>query len=312
MIKIIIIINIILIILLYYLYNIYKKKNLIENNRIKFYLGELSKNNKYILNDDKLNIDILKKDKDKNSFNVYHSPLINLLEKNNYTNKSFYFNPGDIEKKVNIASFIKNRITNDGVILRCLDYERHWNNYYNKPIDINYNDKIPKIIWRGVTTGNENRIGNRFTLVKKWFNKDPYIDIGFSNIVQDKDNYKKYLKNEIKIEEFLKYKYILSVEGNDKDSGLNWKLNSNSLVFMVKPNVSSWLMETKLIPNKHYIMLNEDFSDLKEKLIWCNNNQDKCIEIIKNANKFMDQFRDNDYENNIEKKVLKEYFKRVK
>ena len=34
--------------------------------------------------------------------------------------------------------------------------------------------------------------------------------------------------------EFLKYKYILSVEGNDKDSGINWNLNSNSVVLMFR------------------------------------------------------------------------------
>ena len=32
------------------------------------------------------------------------------------------------------------------------------------------------------------------------------------------------------LEELLAYKYILSVEGNDKDSGINWKLDSKSLV----------------------------------------------------------------------------------
>ena len=135
--------------------------------------------------------------------------------------------------------------------------------------------------------------------------------MGFSLIHRDwlKPKYQKYVKGNCDVNHFLKFKYILSIEGNDKDSGLNWKLNSNSLVFMAKPRVTTWLMETTLIPNKHYILLNDDFSDLQEKLEWCNNNQDKCIEIIKNANEFMKQFSDKKMEENLEIEVLNTYFR---
>ena len=77
---------------------------------------------------------------------------------------------------------------------------------------------------------------------------------------------------------------------------------------MAKPRVTSWLMETTLIPNKHYVLLKDDFSDLYEKLEWCNNNQDKCIEIIKNANAFMQQFANNSLEEKLEMDVLNKYF----
>ena len=55
-------------------------------------------------------------------------------------------------------------------------------------------------------------------------------------------------------------------------------------------------------------MLKDDFSDLHEKLEWCNNNQDKCIEIIKNANDFMQQFANNALEEKLEMDVLNKYF----
>ena len=48
------------------------------------------------------------------------------------------------------------------------------------------------------------------------------------------------------VEEILKYKYIISAPGNDKDSGLQWKLASNSIVLMPKPLTESWFMESKL------------------------------------------------------------------
>lgn len=67
-------------------------------------------------------------------------------------------------------------------------------------------------------------------------------------------------------------------------------------------------METTLIPNFHYVLLQDDFSDLLEKVEWCNNNQDKCKEIVKNANSFMKQFSNNLYEEELEKSVLNQYF----
>ena len=77
---------------------------------------------------------------------------------------------------------------------------------------------------------------------------------------------------------------------------------------MAKPTKVSWLMEDKLIPNHHYILLKDDFSDLYNKYIWCEKNQSKCKEIINNANKYMSMFSNNHNENLIEKKVLDEYF----
>jgi len=109
----------------------------------------------------------------------------------------------------------------------------------------------------------------------------------------------------------LNYKYLLSVEGNDKDSGLQWKLNSNSLVMMARPICTSWLMESTLIPDYHYILLKDDFSDLVEKIIWCNAHPNECKEIINHANQFMMQFANEKIEQFIENEVIKEYFKRV-
>ena len=203
--------------------------------------------------------------------------------------------------------------TKDGVILRSLNFNRHWANYYRKFNELPFEEKKNKLIWRGATTGQNNYTANRFDLVKKWFNVNEDIDIGFNLFVQDKEkNYLKFFKKTMKIEEMLNFKYILSVQGNDKDSGLQWKLNSNSVVLMAKPTICSWLMETTLIPNYHYILLKNDFSDLEEKLNWCKQNQTKCLKIIKNANKFMDQFKDNELEEELERDVLHNYLEIVK
>ena len=81
---------------------------------------------------------------------------------------------------------------------------------------------------------------------------------------------------------------------------------------MTKPKTSSWLIETKLVPNVHYILIKDDFSDLEQKVHWCNKNPQKCKEIIKNANNFMKQFKNDEFEKNLEAKVMKYYFDNCK
>jgi hypothetical protein len=276
-------------------------------DRIKFYLGENLVNGNFKLDDDKFqNINDLQNNES------YNMSLKNLLIKSHNEKQSFKFLSGDISGKTHNLTLCKNRATDciDGVILRCLNFNRHWDHYYNKPQDIPFKEKKNIIFWRGTTTGQiDRKTGNRFDLITKWFNKNKNIDIGFSSTCQNKDAYKKYVKGSCDIPTFLTHKYILSIEGNDKDSGLQWKLNSNSVVLMTKPRITSWLMETTLQPNYHYVLLKDDFSDLEEKLNWCNNNQQKCVDIVKNANKFMSQFSNNDNELKLEIDVINNYFK---
>lgn len=307
-----------------------------DKKRINFYLGDLDNNIKF--NDIYENVENIEYSSLKRTNLFKFSSIedlkikINNMECNNhkifylkslykilikykiYEKYKFFIKTGDIDiigNNINIPCFTKaitnERNLNNSVILRCLNFERHWGNYYKKPKDIKFNKKKDKVIWRGTTTGSEDRDGNRFILVKKWFNKNKNINVGFSFICEEKDSYKKYVKDNKKITDLLKYKYIISVEGNDKDSGLNWKLNSNSLVLMPRPRVSSWLMETTLIPNYHYVLLKDDFSDLKIKYKWCKKNQKKCKEIIKNANNYMKQFKNEEHEEFLEKYVIKKY-----
>ena len=246
-------------------------------------------------------------------FQDYALPLKNLLTIYKLKNYKFLCDFCDIFYNIDNYAFVKNRFGehNKSIILRSLNKKRHWHNYYNRPNDIDFDKKLSKIFWRGTTTGSEKNPANRFSLVTKYFSKYDDIDVGFSFTCQGNDRYSKYTKGKDDINSFLKNKYILSLEGNDKDSGLNWKLNSNSLVFMPKPRSFSWLMEDRLIPDYHYILIKDDFSDLIEKLEWCNNNEEKCKTIIKNANVYMGQFANETTESLIEQRVIELYFQKV-
>jgi hypothetical protein len=273
-------------------------------NRVNFYLGNDFAQENFTIDTPLHNIINI------GNNSAYDEPFKKLLIETGNQDKEFDYCEGDVQHETNKITFCKNRCdgNKNGVILRCLDFSRHWDCYYNKPKDIQFNKKINKIFWRGATTNQPSKPANRFDLVEKWFNKNQNIDVGFSVICQGKENYSIYVKGQCGIDDFLKHKYIISVEGNDKDSGLQWKLNSNSVVLMPKPRVTSWLMETTLIPDYHYVLLKDDFSDLEEKLNWCNNNQTKCIEIIKNAQRFMGFFSNGNKERELEKEVINKYF----
>ena len=60
-------------------------------------------------------------------------------------------------------------------------------------------------------------------------------------------------------------------------------------------------MESLLVPDYHYVLLEDDFSNLEEKYNWCEENQDKCEEIVRNSTRFMQQFKNP----NLEKKLRK-------
>ena len=276
-----------------------------SETRKNFYLGEAFVNNDFNLNCYINNINEL------NEKNTSSSQLIKFLIKTNNGAKYFKFMWGDINcNEIHPITLCKNRGRSqiDGVILKVMSYHL-WRRYCDRPQDILFKDKQNKIFWRGASTSNPTYLANRFTLVEKWFNKRGDIDIGFKNICQGRCEFQKYVKSWCNPEIFLKNKYIISVEGNAQDSGLIWKLNSNSLVLMPKPRATSWLMETSLVPNYHYVLLSDDFSDLEEKLDWCNNHQQECIEIIKNANDFMKQFSNKEEEEELELDVINTYFK---
>jgi len=116
----------------------------------------------------------------------------------------------------------------------------------------------------------------------------------------------------MQIEEQLKYKFVLSLEGNDVASNLKWIMSSNSLAVMPKPSTESWFMEGTLIPDYHYVLIKDDFSDLQERLEYYINNVDVAQMIIKNANQYTKQFQNEKQERLISLLVLKKYFEHTR
>jgi len=111
--------------------------------------------------------------------------------------------------------------------------------------------------------------------------------------------------------EHLNFKFIMCLEGNDVASNLKWVMSSNSLAVMPLPIYETWFMEGTLIPNYHYVLIKDDYSDLEERLNYYINHTDEAQKIIDNAHEYVKQFRNKKQEDLISLLVLKKYFEKT-
>jgi len=230
-------------------------------------------------------------------------------------NKQFLFLPGDIAHgKRKAPVLIKTRpLNNRGYnVLLPLNYYRHFGNIkLVEENDIPYKEKKNQIVWRGGSTGNMKRI----PLIEKYcYSKfDDIVDVGFTyfdnNYIGTKN--KGYLKNEMTIKEQLKYKFIISVEGNDVASNLKWIMSSNSVCLRPHSTIESFFMEGILRPYHHYIPIKKDFSDLIDQYQWCIQNESKCLKIIENCKEYIEFYKDYNRMKDISVKILEKYAKKT-
>lgn len=134
---------------------------------------------------------------------------------------------------------------------------------------------------------------------------NPFCDIG--NVTK-KGKYSGWQRPRMTIDEHLKYKFILCLEGNDVATNLKWVMSSNSIAVMPKPKYETWFMEGTLIPDYHYIQIKDDYSDVEEKLGYYIKNPEKAEEIIENAHRYVSQFKNRKQEDIISMLVLQKYF----
>ena len=209
------------------------------------------------------------------------------------------FKFGDVQENQETLTIVKSRPINHSgnSVLMKLDTLRH---YYFVNDKTPYHQKESKIVWRGVIHKE-----NRRSLVKK-FHKHPKCNIGNIPLHEETTIWEKPF---LSIEEQLQYKFILSIEGNDVATNLKWIMSSNSLCFMPTPKFETWYMESKLIPNVHYVHIKDDYSDMLEKMEYYATNESDAQEIVKNAQAWVARFQNKKFEKFLSLKVLEAYFK---
>ncbi|EGQ8451120.1 lipopolysaccharide A protein [Vibrio parahaemolyticus] len=217
-----------------------------------------------------------------------------------YFPSEFKFNyiNGDVTHIPNVPSFIKSRPIhgdNQNSVVLKLNQIRHF-----KFVDdeMSYHDKKDMVAWRGVGFQ-----PHRQTVIHAFYDH-PQCNIGQTRPQEGQP----WEKGFMSIEEQLQYKFLLCIEGNDVATNLKWAMSSNSLVIMSKPKYETWFMEGKLEAGIHYVEVQDDYSDLPEKMDYYLANEQEALAIIENAHQWVEQFKDKRKERLISLMVADKYF----
>lgn len=175
-------------------------------------------------------------------------------------------------------------------------------------VDIPWKQKKDVAIWRGDLSGTtadgkfhyheefQNKtletclLFPRCRLVYK--NQDtPGADIGFATINHDEFkivNGVNMKRSKKEMAEQLKYKMLISIEGNDVASGLKWNLLSNSVVLMPPPEKTIFSMEMLLEPWVHYVPL--DVDHVEDAIRWVREHDEEAQRIAQRSTNFLHDF----------------------
>lgn len=285
--------------------NTLKYKNSTEldklKNRLKFYNNI---NDNFSLNLDEITLKHrLKRARNVGTFQINSGLLKDTSYSYDFYKYSKYFSQNFIAKRDfgDCTQDLKYTITKSrpigaNNIIMKLDANRHFDFIKD---NLDYIKKYDKCVFRGACY-QENRI--RF--LQKYFNH---------NLVNSADTSKnkdlsKYQIGYLSKKEQLKYKFIISLEGYDVATNLKWIMASNSIALSPRLRYETWFMESKLIENEHFVLLNDDFSNLLDVIENLKSNEKLAKQIIKNANEYASIFFDKESEKILNILVLAKYF----
>ena len=222
---------------------------------------------------------------------------------NQHLNGHFLF--GDITKTPKEPGLVKSRPINNqntnSVILKW-NKIRHFT-FISKD-DLAYAKKKDQLVFRAKVHSSQPQ---RIKFLEKYYGH-PMCNIGKVN---NNNLNKLWMVERMTYKEQLQYKFILCLEGNDVASNLKWVMSSNSIAVMPKPKYETWFMEGLLIEDQHYIIIKDDYSDLETKLKFFLDHPQKAKLIVENANKHVNQFKDQKKEDLLSFMVLNKYFNKT-
>ncbi|WP_136622058.1 MULTISPECIES: glycosyl transferase family 90 [Mesorhizobium] len=217
-----------------------------------------------------------------------------------------YFDPallvdvefGDVIEVPKVPTLVKDRpirADDENAVIMKFNKFRH----FHMPADaIAFADKRPALVWRG-DLNNPKR--TRFIDAVRDL---PFCDAGSHKPYAPAE----YSKPFLSISQQLRYRYIVSLEGNDVATNLKWILNSNSLCLMPLPTYETWFAEKQLEAGVHYVPLDPDFADVADKVRYFEHHPAEAQRIIAAANAYCRQFSNEQDEQAISLLVLYKYF----
>jgi hypothetical protein len=186
--------------------------------------------------------------------------------------------------------------------------------YFNERREIKqkwvpWKDRNRSVFWRGSSTSSVPTItlatfGNvpRFRLCAARKNSKTLrkvLDAKLTNIVRvnntdEMAKIRSYVEKEglwspqIPQIDFLNYRFQIDIDGNSNSWSLFVKLLMGSCVLKVVSNWRQWYYDN-LRPWEHYVPVQNDLSDLEERIEWCLENEESAWEIAENGRKFANE-----------------------
>lgn len=216
--------------------------------------------------------------------------------------KRFHYLFGDVDFETDLPTFVKSRPIVPGEtnsVVCKLNKVRHFRFVDDKRT---FRAKKNMLVFR-----NEVRKQPQRTRLLEMYCGHPMCDVGQIN----RDGYEmrpEHVKPYMSIRNQLEYKFVACIEGHDVATNLKWVMSSNSLAVMPRPKIESWFMEGRLVGGYHYVEVEDDYSDLVEKMDYYISHPSEAEKILRHAHEYVDMFRNETLERCIQYKVVQRYF----
>ena len=150
-----------------------------------------------------------------------------------------------------------------------------------------WDSRIPKVFWRGGTSGYDRPMSTRVRVVNKLLNN---INADVRIVRNNDPRNENYIPNShfgdrCGLDKHFLHKYILIVDGNCIASNHQWVFGSGAVPIMVTHPHNDYWFKKYLKPMVNYVPIRYDLEDIDEKLQWLVDNDDKAQEIANNAMK---------------------------
>ena len=174
-----------------------------------------------------------------------------------------------------------------------------------RSVHVPWKERKPQAFWRGSSTGLLNltmadlpRLP-RYQLCAVSCAHPDLLDAGITDVVQaltpndHKEIHESLIeqglfKGYVPQSGMIQYKYLVDIDGNANSWGLFNKFLMGSCVLKVSSDWEEWYYKD-MQPWIHYVPVSADMSDLAEKVVWCQENDNKAERIAKNGMEFAAQ-----------------------
>ena len=178
--------------------------------------------------------------------------------------------------------------------------------------EIPFNERKPDVFWRGSTSGMSTKCDveepARFDVNKRvaacvelprvraaqLSTNIPWLDVAITRRVQScRGRTNVHTSSHVSEQHWIAHKGILEIDGNVDAWGNRWRMESGSVLFLVKSNFKHYYSD-KLVDGIHYIGISGDLHDLVEKTKIITNTDGESLtklrDITANARALMQEF----------------------